>query len=212
MDIFEIAQQGMQIQEDEIAAKKAAEEEAATKKKTFKFNVVAARDAAAKKDYSYYRKLSDDDKKTFSSHVLNMWMAQVWSGNTGGRALTTKDAQYARILIKTNEILNRNCYQDKALVWLLACTIQEFIVCKKTKSGQTVVTDYLPFSSYTWLKAPKREAEEKYSEKLIKYMADELYSSPDKIYDLIESGLITEEAMEAISADLDTLEKPSKTV
>lgn len=206
MDIFEIAEQGMKIQADEINERKAEEEEAALKKKTYKFDIRHAIDAAAEKNYAWYSKLSEDDKKNFSPHMLNLWMKQIWPKHSG-KAFRGNEAFYATVIQKINSTLNRNCYQDKRLVWLLVCTIQEQFDYKKSKTGKKVITNFLPFTVDDWVKADKRESEKKYDRKLIGYMANELYSSTDKIYDLIEQGLITSSEMKVIEADLATLEK-----
>ena len=208
MDIFEIAQQGVELEQKEIEEKKAAEEEAAQKKKTYKFDIMGTIAAAAAKDYSFYHNLSDDDKKNFQPHVLNLWMGRIWPRKSS-RAFTGNDPFYATVVQRTNTILNPNCYTEKGLVWLLACTIQEQINYKYDKNGKKQVVNFLPFE-VDYIKAQKREAETKYDPKVIKYMADQLFSSTEKIYDLIESGLITAEAMKEIQKDLDTLEDQSK--
>lgn len=208
MDIFDIAQQGVELEQKEIEEKKAEEEAAALKKKNYKFNIFGALDAAARKDYSFYKNLSDDDKKNFQPHMLNLWMGRIWSKG-GNRAFKGNDPFYATIVQRTNAILNPHCYKEKGLVWLLACTIQKQINYKYDKNGKKHVESFLPFD-VDYIKSQKREAEIIYSSKLIKYMADELYSSTEQIYDLIENGLITEEAMKSIEKDLATLEDQSK--
>jgi len=80
------------------------------------------------------------------------------------------------------------------MFWLLACTIQEY--------DAPFVVDFK--------KSKKKTAATKYNKKVIDYIAAELFSSTEKIMDMIDTGLITKEDMKAIEKDLNTLEDQSK--
>jgi hypothetical protein len=126
--------------------------------------------------------------------MLNMWLSFIKSPNDS-RQITALDLGYFHLIQKVNDTLNKDIfYIPKETAWLLACTINEYDVGLPVK----------------FIKKPKRAAEEKYDKRVIAYMANELWSSEDKIYDMIESGLITSEEMKAIGKDLDTLEDPKK--
>lgn len=200
MDIFEIAQQGMKIQEEEI--REAAQEEEA--KKPHKFDVKEAIEAASNKDYDWFNRLGED-QKIFQPFMMNMWMAQVWTLNNS-RAFKGKDAYYVNTAVKVNSHMNANVFNTpKELFWLLSCSVQDYIKTAEDKNGNRRIVDRLEYT-FNWVKKSERMTAEKYSPKVIAYMAQELFSSKDKIMDMIDNGLITAEDMKAIENDLDTLE------
>src|SRR5574344_208439 len=73
---------------------------------------------------------------------------------------------------------------------------------QKAFSNAPFTTDYK--------KLIKKETTDKIPKKVIDYISQELYSSSDKIYDMIHNGLITEESLKAIALDLDTLEEQKR--
>lgn len=209
MDIFEIAQQGMQIQEDEIKEQEAAEKEALDKKKQHKFNVKEAIEAVSNKDYNWFHELGLDGQKNFQPFMLNLWLGMIWTENRG-RAFSGNDEFYASIVRKVNSELNANIFlSSKEMLWLLACTTQDYINFDYDKKGNKIITGKLPFT-YDWVKSLVKNADEKYNKKVINYIASELYSSNDKIIDMIDNNLITAEDMKAIEQDLATLEDQRK--
>ena len=190
MDIFALAQQGMDIQaqeKKELEAEQAAE----AKTKSFKLDIFEMLKAAASKDYDWYKRLGENSK-AFSPHMLNLWMGMVWNSNNTKKAFNNNDLIYADIVKKTNFTLNRDVYAvPKEMFWLLACTVQEYNA---------------PFSA-DYKKLMKRDLADKIPAKVINYMSQELYSSKDKIMDMIDNGLITEEEIKAIISDFETLEE-----
>lgn len=204
MDIFEIAQQGIKIQEEE-AKELALEEEA---KKPFKLSMPEAVEAASCKDYDWFNRLGEN-QKSFQPFMLNMWMGMIWTKNSN-RAFKGNDEYYAAILRRVNSKLNTNVfYAPKELFWLLACSVQEYINFEVDKKGNKRISSKLDYDM-NWVKKSERMTAEKYDKKVIKYIADELYSSTDKIMDMIDNGLITSDDMDAILADLETLEPNKK--
>lgn len=200
MDIFEIAQQGMKIQEEE-AKELALEEEA---KKPYKLDIKEAIDAVSRQDYDWFNRLGEN-QKSFQPFMLNMWLGMVWTKNNS-RAFKGNDEYYATILRRVNSKLNTSVFHaPKELFWLIACTVQEFIQFETDKKGNKRIVKKLDFD-VNWVKKSERLTAEKYSQKVISYMAQELYSSKEKIMDMIDNGLITEDDMKAIEADLSTLE------
>lgn len=193
MDIFEIAQQGMKIQEDEKKEKQ-QEEDAVKKAKSFKIDIFEAINAAANKDYDWFNRLGEN-QKSFQPFMLNMWLSMVWNKKSTGKKFTNNDKVYAEILKDINYTLNRQLFQvPKEMYWLLACTVNEY--------DAPFIVDFK--------KSLKKTASEKYNKKVIDYMAAELYSSTEKIIDMIDNGLITVDEMKEIEKDLDTLEDQSK--
>lgn len=200
MDIFEIAQQGMKIQEEE---RRELEQEEETKK-PFKLDIKEAIEAASCKDYDWFNRLGEN-QKSFQPFMLNMWMGMIWTMNTG-RAFKGNDVFYASILRNINSRLNTNVfYTPKELFWLLACSIQEYINFEYDKKGNKRITNKIDYT-FNWVKSEKKTSAEKYNKAVIAYMAKELYSSTEKIMDMIDNGLISSEDMAAIEEDLATLE------
>jgi hypothetical protein len=209
MDIFEIAQQGIKIQEDEEKVK-IAEEAATAKSKTYKIDVKEAIAAASSKDYDWFNRLGEN-QKSFQPFMINMWMSQIWAQNTN-RAFTGNDEFYASIVRDVNLKLNTDIFNvSKEMFWLLACTVQQYINFEydATTGKRKRLIDQLEFK-YKWVKSTKKTAAEKYNKKVIDYMATELYSSSEKIMDMIDNKLITSEDMKEIEKDLATLEDQSK--
>jgi len=213
MDIFEIAQEGIKIQEED-KQRELEEAEAEKNKSKHKLDIHALIKIVAKKDYGWllrddkqrgdpgYNKefdygvyyTAEEKEKGFSPFMLNMWLGFIQSPNTS-RQITALDQGYFYILRRVNSELNANVFSaSKGMNWLLACSINPFDTTFDPK----------------FVKKAKREAETKYDKRVITYMAKELWSSEDKIYDMIESGLISDEEMKAIGKDLDTLEDPTK--
>jgi hypothetical protein len=204
MDIFEIAKVGMKIQEEELKALSLEEE-----KKPNRLDIKAAIEAASCKDYDWYNRLGED-QKLFQPFMLNLWMGMIWTAN-GNRSFTGRDDCYAVTLRRVNSMMNTNVFCPKDLFWLIACTVQseDFIKYQTDKKGNKRITDRLEYN-LQWVKKSDRLAAEKYDFKVIKYIAQELYSSTDKIMDMIDNGLITAEEMKDISDDLETLELKKK--
>jgi hypothetical protein len=204
MDIFEIAQQGMKIQEEELRELAQEEEE----KKPYKLDIKEALEAASRKDYDWFNRLGEN-QKSFQPFMLNMWMGMIWTKNTT-RAFKGNDNFYASIIRNVNSKLNTHVfYSPKELFWLLSCTIQEYINYELDKKGNKRISSLLDYD-IVWIKSEKKNAGEKYNKKVINYMASELYSSTEKIMDMIDNGLITPEDMTAIEADLETIEEKKK--
>lgn len=201
MDIFEIAQQGMRIQEEERKELELEEDS----KKPFKLDIKEAVEAASCKDYDWFNRLGEN-QKSFQPFMLNMWMGMIWTKNTS-RAFKGNDECYAAILRNINSRLNTNVFNSpKELFWLLACTIQEYITFDEDKKGNRYISKKLNYD-FSWVKSEKKTAGEKYNKAVIAYMAQELYSSTEKIMDMIDNGLISTEDMLAIEEDLATLEQ-----
>lgn len=191
MDIFELAQQGMQIQEEEIARLEA--EELAAKTKNHKLNIFEIIEAAQNKDYDWFNRLGED-QKNFQPYILNMWLARLWPKNSPQKKFTNNDWVMADLVKSVNRNLNTNVFCPKGMFWLLACTIQEHDA---------------PFT-VDYKKSTRAEVIEKYNPKVIDYMAKELLSSKEKIGDMIISGLITDAMMQEIEKDLETIEEKKK--
>lgn len=193
MDIFEIAQQGMAIQEQEKKELE-AEQAAEAKAKAYKLDIFEAINAASSKDYDWFNRLGEN-QKAFAPFMLNMWLGMMWNKGSDQRAFNNNDRVYVELLKNVNYTLNRQIFQvPKEMFWLLACTVQEY--------DAPFVVDFK--------KSAKKNAESKIPKKVIDYMAQELYSSTEKIYDMIDTGLISEEDMKAIAEDLETLEDQKK--
>jgi len=201
MDIFAIAQQGMEIQEQEIKEKAQAEQDEKDAKKAYKldlFNVVLPR--IAQKDYGWLGRDSDgnsseEKRKGFEPFIANMFLSKALS-TSKGRAITSDDEGYAEILKRVNTELNANVFWvSKEMAWLMACTVNPFNIPK-------INTDNI--------KAAPKGISAKYDTRVIKYMAQELWSSEKKIMEMIDMGLIDDAEMKAIGKDLDTLEDPKK--
>lgn len=194
MDIFEIAQQGMKLQEEEKqreAEEKAAEE----KEKSYKLDIQEALAACARKDYDWYNRLGDHQKH-FQPFILNMWLAQVNSPDTS-RAISGKDQGYAEIVKNINNRVNANLFSvPKEMMWLLACTVNNF---------------NLPEGfNMDWVRGGKKGAASKVDAKVLDYMCQQLWTSKDKVMDMIDNELISLEDIKEIQKDLDTLEDPKK--
>ena len=193
MDIFEIAKQGMDIQLTEIKEKQ-EEEKLQAQAKSYKVDIFDAINAAANKDYDWYNRLGEN-QKAFQPFMLNMWLSMVWNKNSTQRKFNNNDKVYAEILKDINYTLNRQLYSvPKEMFWLLACSINEY--------DAPFVVDYK--------KSLKKTSGDKYDKKVINYIANELYSSTEKVMDMIDSGLITLDDMEAIALDLETLDDQKK--
>jgi len=201
MDIFAIAEQGMKIQDEEIKAVEKAVQDEKDAKKAYKldlFNVVLPK--IAQKDYGWLGResdgsTSDEKRKGFEPFIANMFLGKAVSPDKG-RAITLLDIGYAEILKRVNSELNANIFSaSKEMAWLLACSINPYDI------------DRINIDN---IKAAKRKSEEKYDKRVIKYLAKELWSSQDKIYDMIEAGLISADDMKSIEEDLDTLEARNK--
>ncbi len=193
MDIFEMANQGMKIQDDE---KKAAAAEAAAleKEKSYKVDMVAAMKACARQDYDWFNRLGEHQKH-FSPYILNMWLSQIFNKDTS-RKITQNDKVYFTTLMNVNYTLNTNLFSvPKEMFWLLACTVND----RGIDEFNTI-----------WVRGGKKSASDKISPKVLNYMSQELWSSIDKISDMIDNDLITLDDIKAIQADLDTLEDPKK--
>ena len=193
MDIFEIAQQGMKIQADEIK-QEAAEAAAIEKEKSFKLDIVAAMRACANKDYDWFNRLGDHQKH-FSPYILNMWLSQIFSKDTN-RKISQNDLAYFATILNINYSLNRQLFTvPKEMFWLLACSVNE--------SG---IDEF----NTAWVRGGKKGTSSKINPKVLDYMSQELWTSKDKLADMIDNGLITEDDIKEIQADLDTLEDPKK--
>ena len=193
MDIFEIAQQGMKLQEEE-KQREVEEEAAAAKEKAYKLDIQDALQACARKDYDWFNRLGDHQKH-FQPFMLNMWLAQVNSPNTS-RGLDTTDLVYSDIVQKINTTVNANLFSvPKEMLWLLACTVNEYEI---------------PSFHMDWVRGGKKGAATKVDPRVLDYMAKELWTSKDKIGDMIDNGLISIEDIKDIQKDLDTLEDPKK--
>lgn len=193
MDIFDLAKQGMDIQEQELKDK-ALEEEVEQKSKTYKVDIFEALKAAELKDYDWFNRLGEN-QKSFQPFILNMWMSMIWNKNSKQKKFSNNDKIYAEIIKSINYTLNRQLFQvSKEMFWLLACTIQEF--------DAPFIVDFK--------KSLKKTAIIKYKPELLKYLSQELFSSTEKITDMIDCGLITEDDMKEIEKDLQTLEKQTK--
>jgi hypothetical protein len=204
MDIFDIAKQGMQIQEDELKEQQLLMQD--EKKPAYKFPVFDAVEAASKKDYGWFDRMGED-QKNFQPFMLNMAMGMVWTRNKN-KGFKGNDDLYAQLIRDINLKLNPNVYNTpKGLFWLLTCSTQKHIEYATDKKGNKRITGKLNFD-VDWLK--KEVSEEKYNQKVIKYIADELLSSTKKIFDMIENGLITHEDMLCIEQDLETIEQKKK--
>ncbi len=195
MDIFALAQQGMEIQEQEKKEQELLDSEEA-KAKSFKLDIFEMLKQAANKNYSWYEKLGENQKH-FQPYMLNLWMSMVWYKGKGSevKKFCNNDHFYASMVKNINYTLNRDIFSvPKEMFWLLACTIQE--------ADAPFTADYK--------KAAKRELSGKIPPKVINYMSQELYSSKDKILDMIDNGLITEADINSIVADFETLEEQKK--
>jgi hypothetical protein len=193
MDIFEIAQQGMKLQEEE-KQREAEEAQAQETEKKFKLDIQEALQACAKKDYDWYNRLGDHQKH-FQPFILNMWLAQVNSPNTS-RAIDTTDQVYADIVRNINDKVNAHLFSvPKEMLWLLACTVNDYNIDS---------------FNMDWVRGGKKGSSSKVDTKIMDYMAQELWTSKDKISDMIDNGLISPEDIKAISKDLETLEDPKK--
>jgi len=193
VDIFDIAQQGIDIEKAQIEEEK-KEEASAAKAKAYKVDIFEAINAVASKDYDWYNRLGEK-QKSFQPFMLNMWLSMVWNKDSKQKKFTTNDKIYAELLKKINHTLNKQLFTvPKEMYWLLACTIQEY--------DAPFITDYK--------KSVKKTASSKYNINVINYMAKELYSSNEKIMDMIDNGLITTDDMTEIEKDLDTLEDQTK--
>lgn len=202
MDIFEIAQQGMNIQEQE--KKEREEEERLEKEPAYKLSMPDLLDAVSKKDYDFFNRLGEN-QKSFQPFMLNLWLSMVWTKNPS-RAFTGNDGYYADILQEINFRLNTQVFTvSKELYWLMACAIQKYINYNE-KGKVTKVLEY----SIDWKKSLKKNAAEKVPKKVIDYMSKELWTSSDKIYDMIDNGLINDADIASILADLETLEDTKK--
>jgi hypothetical protein len=193
MDIFEIAQKGMEIQEVERVEKlkEAAEIE---KTKAYKLEIFDVIRAAENKDYDWFNRLGENQKH-FQPFMLNLWLGMLWNVKNTQKKFNNNDMIYAELIKSINHNLNRHVYNTpKELFWLLACIIQEYDA---------------PFD-VDYKKSLKKISGEKYNKKVIDYMSKELLSSKEKILDMIDMGLITNEDMIEIEKDLETLEDQRK--
>lgn len=194
MDIFEIAQQGMKLQEEEKRRAEAELVEEEEKEKAYKLDIKEALKACVEKDYDWFNRLGDHQKH-FQPYILNMWLSQVWTKNTS-KAITINDEKYFEIVKNINKNVNVNLYSvPKEMLWLLACTVNEYDISE---------------FNYDWVKSEKKGSSSKVDNKVIAYMANELFSSKAKILNMIDNGLITDEDIKSIAADLETLEDPKK--
>jgi hypothetical protein len=188
-----MAKLGMDIQEEEIR-EKLLEEQEIQKKKNHKFDVFEAVDAASKKDYGWFAQLGENETK-FSPHMLNLFLGFVWNKRNPQRRFNTDDKVYADIVQTVNNTSNAHVYcSSKAMYWLLACTIQEY--------NAPFTVDYKH--------STKKFASEKYNPKVIDYMSQQLLTSKNKIYEMIDVYLITDKDMTEIEKDLETIENPKK--
>lgn len=193
MDIFEIAQQGMKIQAQEQKELQ-LEQEAEAKGKSFKLDIHEILRALAEKDYDWFNRLGEN-QKAFSPYMTNLWLSMLWNKDSYQKAFSNNDKVYVEMIKSINERLNTGIFSmSKEMYWLLANTIQ--------------FTD-APFTT-DYKKLVKKETTDKIPKKVIDYISQELYSSSDKIYDMIHNGLITEDALKAIALDLDTLEEQKR--
>lgn len=193
MDIFEIAQQGMKLQEEE-KQREIEEENAEKEEKAYKLDIQEALAACARKDYDWFNRLGEHQKH-FQPFILNMWLAQVNSPNTS-RKLDTTDEVYADIVRNINDKVNSHLFSvPKEMLWLLACTVNDYNI------------DHF---NMDWVRGGKKGSAKKVDAKVLDYMAKELWTSKDKIGDMIDNGLITDEDIKSIQKDLDTLEDPKK--
>jgi len=196
MDIFALANEGMKIQEQE-KKEKLAEEQATEKEKKHKIDIFYALKKIAQKDYGWLGRddnmyTSEEKIKGFQPFIANMFLSKVVSPNTS-RKITSEDEGYAEILKRVNSELNTNIFWvSKEMSWLLACTINIF---------------NLDEFNMDRISAVKKGASSKIDKRVIKYMANELWSSEEKVMEMIDAGLISNEDMKAIGKDLDTLEK-----
>ena len=196
MDIFAIANEGMKIQEQE---KKDAliEAQAVEKEKNFKLDIFLALEKIAQKDYGWLGRddqmyTSEEKIKGFQPFIANMFLSKAVSPNKT-RSITAEDEGYADIIQRVNTELNTNVFWvSKEMSWLMACTINPFDMKKINMDRIT---------------AAKKGVSSKYDKRVIKYMANELWSSETKIMEMIDAGLIDADDMKAIGKDLDTLEK-----
>ena len=193
MDIFDLASEGIKMQSDEIKEKE-AEQAQLKAQKSYKIDIKEALLAASNKDYDWFNRLGENQKQ-FQPFMLNMWMAMIWDRSSKQKKLSHNDLIYTEILKEVNFTLNKQLFNvSKEMYWLLACTVQDF--------DAPFVVDFK--------KSIKKTAGEKYNPKVIKYMAQDLYTSTDKILDMVDNGLITSADMKSIEKDLDTLEDQSK--
>lgn len=193
MDIFEIAREGLKLQEEE-KQREVEEEKEKEKEKSYKLDIKSALNACAQKDYDWYNRLGENQKH-FQPFILNMWLAQTNSPDTG-RAITATDQAYADIVQNINNKVNAHLFTvPKGMLWLLACTVNEY----NLKSFNT-----------DWVRGGKKGAETKVDAKVVDYMSQELWTSKDKIQDMIDNGLITPDDIKAIKKDLETIEEPNK--
>ena len=193
MDIFEIAQQGMKLQEEE-KQRELEELEEQEKEKAYKLDIQEALSACAKKDYDWYNRLGEHQKH-FQPFILNMWLSQVNSPNKA-RKIDTVDMVYSEIVQNINTKVNANLFSvPKEMLWLLACTVNEFNIDN---------------FNMDWVRGGKKGSSKKVDVKILDYIAQELWSSKDKISDMIDNGLITNEDIKVIQKDLETLEDPKK--
>jgi len=194
MDIFALAQEGMKHQEEEKKQIE-AEEQAQAQAKAFKLDIQEALQACAKKDYDWYNRLGENQKH-FQPFILNMWLAQVNSPDTSKR-ISLNDQVYAEIVKNINNVVNKHLFTvPKEMLWLLACTVNEYD---------------LPNGFNTdWVRGGKKGSKSKVDAKVLAYMAKELWTSKDKIIDMIDNGLIDVADIKEIQKDLDTLEDPKK--
>lgn len=183
----------MDIQDQE-AKEKALEEEQEKKAKSFKVDIFEALRAAESKDYDWFNRLGEN-QKAFQPFILNLWMSMIWDKKSTKKSFSHNDMVYAEILKNINYTLNRQLFQvPKEMFWLLACTIQEY--------DAPFVVDFK--------KSTKKTTSAKYDKKVIDYISQQLFSSTEKVTEMIDVGLITKEDMKEISKDLATLEDQSK--
>ena len=104
MDIFDIAKQGMQIQEDELREQQLLMQD--EKKPAYKFPVFDAVEAASKKDYGWFDRMGED-QKNFQPFMLNMAMGMVWTRNKN-KGFKGNDDLYAQLIRDINLKLNPN--------------------------------------------------------------------------------------------------------
>lgn len=192
MDIFALAQEGMKIQEEEIKAlaDEAAEVEAAKKYKLDIFEVLGH---VAQKDYKYFHELGENQKH-LQPFMINLWMSHMMSTDTS-RAISVDDQVYADILCRSNDRLNKDIFNmSKEMFWLMACTVNDYDIDR---------------FNIKFLKGVK-DVNDKVSPQVLTYLSTELWTSKEKILDMIANGLITPDELKAIQDDYDTLEDPKK--
>lgn len=192
MDIFALAQEGMKIQEEEIKAL-AEEKEAEEKAKKYKLDIFEVLAHVAQKDYKYFHELGENQKH-LQPFMINLWMSFATSPNVS-RAITVDDQVYADILSRVNNRLNKDIFNmSKEMFWLMACTVNDY---------------NMNSFNIKYLKGVK-DVNDKVSPQVLAYLSKELWTSKEKILDMIANGLITEDELKSIQDDYDTLEDPKK--